>query len=306
MSARLTGKPVLYVIAGALGAALLGAAAMGIFIASGRYDIAAMHPHTQPVRTILKFLQRRSIAFHARNLVAPRFDQPEVIQRGLALYREHCVSCHGAPGEGRQRVGVGLNPNPPPLEQAIERWSDAEIYWTTAFGLKMAGMPSFLLGRTPAEIWAIVAFVRQMNRLSPEEYRRMVSARANPSDTVRVQWIGKTRAEALARVPGDPARGKELLRTFGCRSCHLIPGVPGPGGNVGPPLTRWAERQFISGRLVNMPDALRTWILNPPAIDPHTAMPALGATVAQADDMVAYLYTLGARPRERQQKNRSR
>ena len=53
MSARLTGKPVLYVIAGALGAALLGAAAMGIFIASGRYDIAAMHPHTQPVRTIL-------------------------------------------------------------------------------------------------------------------------------------------------------------------------------------------------------------------------------------------------------------
>jgi mono/diheme cytochrome c family protein len=298
----MTHRPVLYVIAGALGAALLGTVGMGLFVVSGRYDIAAMHPHTQAVRTMLKFLQRRSIAFHARSIAPPRLDDPELVQRGLALYREHCVICHGAPGEGRQRVGVGLNPNPPPLEQAIERWSDAEIYWTTAFGLKMAGMPSFLLGRTPEELWAIVAFIRQMNRLSPEEYRRIVRAAADRRDTLGIQWVGTTRVEAVARFRGNPVRGKELLHTFGCRSCHIIPGVRGPGGDVGPALTRWAERQFISGRLVNMPAQLVTWILNPPAIDPGTAMPALGATVEQAQDMAAYLYTLGARPRERRRR----
>jgi mono/diheme cytochrome c family protein len=296
----MTRRPVLYMIAGALGAAVLGAVGMGLFVVSGRYDIAAMHPHTQAVRSMLKFLQRRSIAFHARSIAPPRLDDPELVPRGLALYREHCVSCHGAPGEARQRVGLGLNPNPPPLEQAIERWSDAEIYWTTAFGLKMAGMPSFLLGRTPEELWAIVAFVRQMNRLSPEEYRRLVRAAADPNAAVRVQWVGKTRAAALARVRGDPARGKELLRELGCRSCHIIPGVRGPGGDVGPPLTRWAERQFISGRLVNTPAELVVWILNPAAIDPGTAMPAVGATVEQAEDIAAYLYTLGARPQESQ------
>jgi mono/diheme cytochrome c family protein len=290
---------MLYLIAGALGAALLGGAALAVFVVSGRYDIAAMHPHTQVVRTMLKFLQRRSIAFHARDITPPRLDDSELVQRGLILYREHCVVCHGAPGEPRQRTGVGLNPNPPPLEQAVERWSDAEIYWTTAFGLKMAGMPSFLLGRSPEELWAMVAFVRQMNRLSPEEYRRMVRAVAEPHDTLRVQWVGETRAEVLARVRGDPARGKELLAALGCRSCHIIPGVRGPGGDVGPPLTRWAERQFISGRLVNVPTELRAWVLNPPAIDPGTAMPAVGATATQAEDMIAYLYTLGARPRER-------
>jgi mono/diheme cytochrome c family protein len=295
----MTRKPVLYVIAGALGAALLGAAGTGLFVMSGRYDIAAMHPHTQPLRTMLKLLQRRSVAFHARSTVPPRLDDPELVQRGLTLYREHCVVCHGAPGEGRQRVGVGLNPNPPPLEQAIERWSDAEIYWITAFGLKMAGMPSFLLGRTPEELWAIVAFIRQMNRLSPGEYRRIVRAAVDPYDTARVQWVGKTRAEALAGVGGDPARGKELLSEFGCRTCHIIPGIRGTGGDVGPALTRWAERQFISGRLVNMPAQLVAWIMNPPAIDPGTVMPALGATAEQAQDMAAYLYTLGTRPRER-------
>jgi mono/diheme cytochrome c family protein len=295
----MTRKPVLYLIAGGIGMALLGAVGVGLFVASGRYDIAAMHPHTRPVKTMLKFLQRRAIAFHARSIPVPTLDNPDLVQRGLTLYREHCVICHGAPGEGRQRIGIGLNPNPPPLEQAIERWSGAELYWTTAFGLKMAGMPSFLLGRTPEEVWAIVAFVRQMNRLSPEEYRRIVRAGADLRDTGTVRWVGKTRAAALARMRGDPARGKELLRGFGCRSCHLIPGVRGPGGNVGPPLTRWAERQFITGRLVNMPSELVAWILNPPAIDPGTAMPAVGATHEQAEDMAAYLYTLGARPRER-------
>jgi mono/diheme cytochrome c family protein len=295
----MTRKPVLHVVAGALGVLLLGAVGLGLFVASGRYDIAAMHPHTQPVRAILKYLQRRSIIFHARSITPPELDDLELVRRGLTLYREHCVMCHGAPGEGRQRAGIGLNPNPPPLEQAIERWSVGEIYWTTAFGLKMAGMPSFLLGRTPEELWAIVAFVRQMNRLSPEDYRRLVRAAADPSDTVRIQWVGKTRAEALAHLDGDPARGKQLLRTFGCRSCHIIPGISGPGGHVGPPLSRWAERQFISGRLVNMPAELRAWILNPAAIDPRTAMPTLGATVEQAEDMAAYLYTLGARPRNR-------
>ncbi|MBA3495634.1 MAG: c-type cytochrome [Gemmatimonadales bacterium] len=295
----MTRKAALYVMGGALGATLLGAVGMGVFVVSGRYDIAAMHPHTRPVGTVLKFLQRRSIAFHARSVAPPRLDQPPLVRRGLTLYRQHCVICHGAPGKGRQRAGIGLNPTPPPLEQAIERWSDAEIYWTTAYGLKMAGMPSFLLGRTPEELWAIVAFVRQMNRLSPEEYRRMVRAAADPHDTVRVRWVGGTRAEALARVRGDPARGKELLSEFGCRSCHIIPGVRGPGGDVGPPLTRWAERQFISGRLVNMPAELRAWILDPLAVDSGTVMPAVGATVEQAQDMAAYLYTLGARPRER-------
>jgi mono/diheme cytochrome c family protein len=296
----MTRKPVLHVIAGGVAVALLSAVGLGLFLASGRYDIAAMHPHTQPVRTMLKFLQRRAIAFHARGIAVPALDDPDLVQPGLTLYREHCVICHGAPGEGRQRIGIGLNPNPPPLEQAIERLSGAEIYWTTAFGLKMAGMPSFLLGRTPEEIWAIVAFVRQMNRLSPDEYRRIVRAGDDPQDTLTVRWVGETRAAALARMRGDPARGKELLSAFGCRSCHMIPGVRGPGGDVGPPLTRWAERQFIAGRLVNTPSELVVWILNPPAIEPGTAMPAVGATVEQAEDIAAYLYTLGARPQEGQ------
>lgn len=293
----MTRHSLLYIAIGALGVLLLGAIGFGVFVASGLYDIAAFRPHTTLVRNTLKFLQQRSVRFHARVLTAPELEEPHLVQYGLILYREHCVVCHGAPGESRERVGVGLNPNPPPLEQAIEQWSDAEIYWVTAYGLKMAGMPSFLLGKTPEEIWAIVAFVRQMNRLSPQDYWHLIQALEEAPNTAPVTWVGETRVEALARIEGDPEQGKELLRWLGCGTCHTIPGVRSARGHVGPPLDRWVERQYISGQLVNTPANLVAWLVDPLAIDPSTAMPSVNATESQARDMAAYLYTLGTRPR---------
>lgn len=94
-------------------------------------------------------------------------------------------------------------------------------------------------------------------------------------------------------VPGgDMARGRLLMRDYGCHTCHVIPGVPGADSLVGPPLTAWAERQYIAGNLPNTPNELVAWLQNPQAIEPNTAMPNLGATAQEARDMSAYLYTL--------------
>lgn len=82
------------------------------------------------------------------------------------------------------------------------------------------------------------------------------------------------------------------MRDYGCHTCHLIPGVPGANSLVGPPLTAWAERQFIAGALPNRPNELIAWLQDPQAIEPQTAMPNLGATEQAARDMSAYLYTL--------------
>lgn len=93
---------------------------------------------------------------------------------------------------------------------------------------------------------------------------------------------------------GDPARGERALVRYGCGSCHLIPGVAAAQGLTGPPLTYWADRQYVAGRVRNEPGALVRWIRDPKAIDPETAMPDLGVTDADARDMAAYLYTLAA------------
>ncbi len=93
-------------------------------------------------------------------------------------------------------------------------------------------------------------------------------------------------------VGGDPERGRASHNGFGCGACHVIPGVRGAGGLVGPPLTTFARRAYIAGQLPNQPQNLIRWIEDPQAIEPGTAMPALDVTPAVARDMAAYLYTL--------------
>lgn len=89
-----------------------------------------------------------------------------------------------------------------------------------------------------------------------------------------------------------PERGQELLREYGCASCHQIPGVAGPQGRVGPPLGTIAERRTLAGTLPHTPENLRRWIQDPQEIDPGNLMPDLGVTDADVDAIVAYLYSL--------------
>jgi cytochrome c1 len=70
----------------------------------------------------------------------------------------------------------------------------------------------------------------------------------------------------------------------------VIPGIPGASGQVGPPLAGIGGRSYIAGVLVNTPEDMIRWIVNPRAVDSLTAMPALGVTAAEARDIAAYLY----------------
>jgi cytochrome c len=91
---------------------------------------------------------------------------------------------------------------------------------------------------------------------------------------------------------GNPHRGSDAIRRYGCQSCHSIPGIEGANALVGPPLTGIASRSYIAGVLVNNPDNMITWIRNPPAVDNKTAMPNMGVTEKDARDIAAYLYQL--------------
>ena len=95
-----------------------------------------------------------------------------------------------------------------------------------------------------------------------------------------------------SHMSGNAAEGKVLLQSYGCGSCHVIPGIRTARGLVGPPLLYYSRRTIIAGELPNTPDNLLHWIEDPPAIEPGTAMPNLGVPDGKARDMAAYLYTL--------------
>jgi cytochrome c2 len=97
---------------------------------------------------------------------------------------------------------------------------------------------------------------------------------------------------AAALTGGEPSRGKQVIRQYGCGSCHVIPGIREANALVGPSLEQIASRMYIAGVLPNTPENMLRWLQNPPAVDPLTAMPNLGVTEADARDMAGYLYTL--------------
>jgi cytochrome c2 len=98
-----------------------------------------------------------------------------------------------------------------------------------------------------------------------------------------------------ARPPapeGDAARGRVLLRQYGCGYCHTIPGVEAARGNVGPPLDDIGRRVYLAGSLPNTPQQMALWIRFPQSYRPGTAMPDLNVSADDARDMVARLYRL--------------
>lgn len=91
---------------------------------------------------------------------------------------------------------------------------------------------------------------------------------------------------------GDARRGPALIQQYGCAGCHTVPGVDNAHGNVGPPLSRFADRTYIAGVLRNTPDNLIKWLRKPQSVVPGNAMPDMAVTEQDARDIGAYLYTL--------------
>ncbi|HLJ22040.1 MAG TPA: cytochrome c [Stellaceae bacterium] len=149
-------------------ALMVGAPAVAL---SGAYNVAATSEHTFPVYWLLHATMAQSVWLHSRGIEPPALDDPAEIERGLALYRDNCAQCHGAPGVEPHAFALGLNPAPQNLVEPARRWTSAEIYWTVRHGVKMTGMPSWEARMSDQDLWSIVAFLKQLPQMSPTDYR---------------------------------------------------------------------------------------------------------------------------------------
>lgn len=157
-------------------AALLIAALAGAFIFAGVYNIGADAPHYRPIYMALEQLRDHAITHHARNIVVPAdLNSPARIATGAGLYTEMCTGCHLGPGLEKTEMSQGLYPQAPELARAQDR-SAAEQFWTIKHGLKLSAMPAW--GRTHDDqlIWDMVAFVRKLPTMSPDQYKAAVAS----------------------------------------------------------------------------------------------------------------------------------
>src|SRR5687767_2263423 len=192
-----------------LGVALVVAVAGATIFHAGVYDISATDQHLAPTYWVLDTGMRRSVKQRAAEIAVPDLGQPRQIERGLALYRQHCVQCHGAPGVAPEPFALGMTPAPANLVYTAREWPPAEVFWVVKEGIKMTGMPAWKYRMADEDIWAIVSFMRESTGLSPDEYRSRKAERAI--------------AVAPATSTPDAGRGKKAINQYACATCHEIP-----------------------------------------------------------------------------------
>jgi mono/diheme cytochrome c family protein len=145
-------------------------------IYAGAYDVAATAPHWPVTRWVLETARIRSIKARAAGIAAPPgFDDPANIAIGVGHFAAHCAVCHGAPGVLKGDIAQGLYPPPPDLAKAAKLYSPAELFWTVKHGIKMTGMPAWS-DHSDDELWAIVAFLKEMPDISEQDYAKLLMA----------------------------------------------------------------------------------------------------------------------------------
>ncbi len=171
-------------------AALAVAAVGGVVVYVGAYDIGADSPHSRPIYWMIEQFRDRSIAVRARNVVVPgNLMDVKRLQSGAGLYTEMCSGCHLGPGREKTEISQGLYPRAPELFREPQR-SAKEQFWMIKHGVKLTAMPAW--GKTHSDdlIWDMVAFVRQLPKMSAAQYQAAVASAPEDHDAMMKDMPG--------------------------------------------------------------------------------------------------------------------
>jgi putative membrane protein len=217
---------------------------------------------------------------------------------------------------GRRRLGYGatllfvvktavLSALPGALLSLAQRplyplYTDGAAAWglTLLQDQQLAGVVMWVPGGFVYVLTAALVFVKWLEEAERRERALAPIRRAALPALLLIPPLalgvaGESRAQQATAVGGgNAAHGAALIDTYGCGSCHSVPGVPNADGLVGPPLDRFGSRVYIAGLLYNTPDNLMAWIRDPQRFVPGVVMPDMGVTEQDARDIAAYLESL--------------
>jgi cytochrome c553 len=159
--------------------ALLGFIAASAWIGFGLYNVSARLGHFPGMSWVFHTTYRNAVDLWSDETrpVPDTLDDPGMIELGAKHYESACRVCHAAPGAIRTATMKAMLPQPPHIEEAVQRWTPIQLRWIVHEGVKMSAMPGWPVSREE-EPWSVVAFLMAVqDGMTPEEYQDMTRLR---------------------------------------------------------------------------------------------------------------------------------
>lgn len=171
----------------------------------GFFNVGASSGHWKITDWFLHFAMRSAIRTYAIGVEVPDELPRQAIQPAAAYFARGCAVCHGAPGEPRTPAMLNMLPRPPDLAKTVDEWTDAQLFRIVKHGVRFTGMPAWPAQTRDDEVWAMVAFLRELPAMPAAEYRSLAYGGNMPA--VHPGGFEPMLVEC-ARCHGDDGRGR--------------------------------------------------------------------------------------------------
>jgi mono/diheme cytochrome c family protein len=139
-----------------------------LYVSRGAFPIGADNPPFKFERRLAMRAMDEHVERHAPRLTNPAQPTPANLIEGAKGYEQHCALCHGGATSMMGTLGSHLNPRAPQLTAKIPDDEDWHLFWVTKHGIRMTGMPSWNGILSDDEMWKVILFIKQSDKLPPE------------------------------------------------------------------------------------------------------------------------------------------
>jgi thiosulfate dehydrogenase len=142
----------------------------------GLYPIGADNPPGHLERTLASRAMNVYADKHKPAGDNPIRSTPANLAAGAKSYESNCALCHGG---AKAKISPMQNQFSPPAPQLINRIPHdppSWMFWVTKHGVRMTGMPAWTGILSDDDIWKIVAFIKNSDKLPAEAQAAWQSA----------------------------------------------------------------------------------------------------------------------------------
>jgi cytochrome c553 len=125
---------------------------------------------------------RSAVRTYALEVDVPEELPRHAIQPAAGHFARGCAVCHGAPGEPQSPLVNHMLPRPPDLTKVGE-WTDGQLFRIVKHGVRFTGMPAWPTQNRDDEVWAMVAFLRELPSMDEVAWRDLAYDGSSPALT---------------------------------------------------------------------------------------------------------------------------